>query len=281
MAIKTRKDREFLFTEKDFNFLRKIANEHSGITVSDDKYDMYYARIAKRVRALGLSNFSEYCTYLKNNEDKEFTNFINSITTNLTSFFREKMHFDYMVSHIIPEFKQKYSTKKKLRVWCAAASTGEEPYTIALTLAEQFNLKQWDISFLATDIDSNVLATAKRGVYESQRVANVPPKSRKRWFRKGTGENEGTVRVVKELRDLVSFKRLNLIQEWPLSKKIDLIICRNVFIYFDGPTKEMILERFYDLLEDGGYLILGHSESIHSMNNDYKTMGHTIYKKES
>jgi len=281
MAVKIKQDREFLFTEKDFNYLRKIANEHSGITVSDDKYDMYYARIAKRVRALGLNDFSEYCSYLKNNEEKEFTNFINSITTNLTSFFREKMHFDYMVSNIIPEFKQKYSGTKKLRVWCAAASTGEEPYTIALTLAEQFDLKQWDISFLATDIDSNVLATAKQGIYEAQRVANVPPKSRKRWFKNGTGENEGTVRVVKELRDMVSFKRLNLIQEWPLKKKLDLIICRNVFIYFDGPTKEMILERFYDLLVDGGYLILGHSESIHSMSNEYKTMGHTIYKKES
>lgn len=281
MAIKTREDREFLFTEKDFNFLRKIANEHSGIVVSDDKYDMYYARIAKRVRSLGLSNFAEYCTYLKENEKKEFTNFINSITTNLTSFFREKMHFDYLVSHIIPELKQKYAVKKTIRVWCAAASTGEEPYTIAMVLAEHFNIKQWDIKFLATDIDSNVLATAKQGVYESQRIANVPPQSRSKWFRKGTGENSGTVRVVDELRNLISFKRLNLIQEWPLRKKVDVIFCRNVFIYFDGPTKEMILERFYDLLEDGGYLILGHSESIHSMNNAYKTMGHTVYKKVS
>lgn len=276
-----KKDREFLFTEKDFNYLRKVSNEHSGIVVSDDKYDMYYARIAKRVRALGLSNFEEYCKYLHNNEEKEFTNFINSITTNLTSFFREKMHFDYMVDNIIPEFKQNKSSNKKLRVWCAAASTGEEPYTIAMTLAEQFDRRQWDISFLATDIDSNVLATAKQGVYESQRIANVPPASRKKWFSKGTGENEGTVRVVKELRDMVSFKRLNLIQEWPLKKQMDLIICRNVFIYFDGPTKEMILERFYDLLVDGGYLILGHSESIHSMSSNYKTMGHTVYKKVS
>ena len=279
MAIKVREDREFLFTEKDFNYLRKVANEYSGITVSDDKYDMYYARIAKRVRTLGVDDFAGYCKYLKNNHAKEFTNFINSITTNLTSFFRENYHFEYMESHIIPEFKKKYATKKSLRVWCSAASTGEEPYSIAMTLAENFNMNNWDITFLATDIDSEVLSKARDGVYESQRISNLSKSRKSRWFRKGTGENSGIVRVEDELRDMISFKRLNLIQEWPLKKKFDLIFCRNVFIYFDGPTKEMILERYYDLLNDDGYLILGHSESIHSMNNDYTTVGHTIYRK--
>ena len=159
------------------------------------------------------------------------------------------------------------------------ASTGEEPYSIAMTLAENFNLNSWDISFLATDIDSDVLNKARQGVYESQRISNLSKSRKSRWFRKGSGENEGVVRVDQELRDMVAFKQLNLIQEWPLKKKFDLIICRNVFIYFDGPTKEMILERYYDLLNDGGYLILGHSESIHSMNNLYETVGHTIYRK--
>lgn len=279
MAINIKKDREFLFTEKDFNYLRKVANEYSGITVSDDKYDMYYARIAKRVRTLGVGDFAGYCKYLKNNHAKEFTNFINSITTNLTSFFRENYHFEFMVSDLIPEFKNKYATNKSLRVWCTAASTGEEPYSIAMTLAENFDLKAWDIKFLATDIDSDVLATARNGVYEEQRIANLSKTRKSKWFRKGSGENEGTVRVDKKLREMVSFKRLNLIQEWPLKNKFDLIICRNVFIYFDGPTKEMILERYHDLLNNGGYLILGHSESIHSMNTDYETVGHTIYRK--
>ena len=279
MAVIVKPDREFLFTEKDFNYLRKVANDYSGITVSDDKYDMYYARIAKRVRTLGVGSFAGYCKYLENNHAKEFTNFINSITTNLTSFFRENYHFEFMDSTLISEFKKKYAVKKSLRVWCSAASTGEEPYSIAMTLAENFNLNSWDISFLATDIDSDVLNKARQGVYESQRISNLSKSRKSRWFRKGSGENDGTVRVGQELRDMVAFKRLNLIQEWPLKKKFDLIICRNVFIYFDGPTKEMILERYYDLLNDGGYLILGHSESIHSMNNLYETVGHTIYRK--
>lgn len=279
MPIIIKKDREFLFTEKDFNYLRKVANEYSGITVSDDKYDMYYARIAKRVRKLGFSDFSEYCSYLKNNHEKEFTDFINSITTNLTSFFRENYHFEYLESHIIPQHKQKHAAKKSFRVWCAAASTGEEPYSIAMTLAENFNVNNWKIDFLATDIDSEVLKTARNGVYESQRISNLSKSRKARWFRKGSGDNKGVVRVDAQLRDMISFKRLNLIQEWPIKKKFDLIFCRNVFIYFDGPTKEMILERFYDLLNDDGYLILGHSESIHSMNNDYVTAGHTIYRK--
>lgn len=279
MAIFVKKDREFLFTEKDFNYLRKVANEYSGITVSDDKYDMYYARIAKRVRTLGLNDFSAYCKYLKNNHTKEFTNFINSITTNLTSFFRENYHFEYLESHIIPEFKEKYAVNKNLRVWCSAASTGEEPYSIAITLAENFNLNSWNISFLATDIDSQVLDKARNGVYEEQRIANLSKARKSRWFRKGAGENKGIVRVDKELRDMISFKKLNLIQEWPIKKKFDVIFCRNVFIYFDGPTKEMILERYYDLLNNDGYLILGHSESIHSLNTDYKSVGHTIYRK--
>jgi len=279
MPIIIKKDREFLFTEKDFNFLRKVANDYSGITVSDDKYDMYYARIAKRVRKLGLSNFADYCSYLKKNHDKEFTDFINSITTNLTSFFRENYHFEYLENQIIPEYKKKHAAKKSYRVWCAAASTGEEPYSIAITLAENFNQNNWKIDFLATDIDSDVLNTARNGVYEAQRIANLSKTRKTRWFRKGSGENKGVVRVDEQLRNMISFKRLNLIQEWPIKKKFDLIFCRNVFIYFDGPTKEMILERFYDLLNDDGYLILGHSESIHSMNNDYVTTGHTIYRK--
>lgn len=279
MPINVREDREFLFTEKDFNYLRKVANEYSGITVSDDKYDMYYARIAKRVRLLGLNNFSEYCTYLKNNHAKEFTNFINSITTNLTSFFRENYHFEYLEKEIIPEFKKKYAAKKSLRVWCSAASTGEEPYSIAITLAENFNLDNWDIKFLATDIDSNVLDTARNGIYEIQRISNLSKSRKNRWFRKGAGENKGIVRVDDALKKLIAFKRLNLIQEWPIKNKFDIIFCRNVFIYFDGPTKEMILERFYDLLNDDGYLILGHSESIHSMNTAYEAVGHTIYRK--
>ncbi|MDH5392531.1 MAG: protein-glutamate O-methyltransferase CheR [Gammaproteobacteria bacterium] len=281
MAVTVKQDREYVFTEKDFNYLRRVANDYSGITVSDDKYDMYYARIAKRVRSLGLNDFSEYCKYLKNNHAKEFTNFINSITTNLTSFFRENYHFDYLASHIIPELKEKYADKKSFRIWCSAASTGEEPYSIAITLAENVNIDNWNIAFLATDIDSAVLDTAREGVYESQRIANLTKARKSRWFSKGRGENQGIVRVDDKLRNLISFKRLNLIQEWPLSKKVDVIFCRNVFIYFDGPTKENIIERYYDLLNDGGYLILGHSESIHSMNNDFETVGHTIYRKKA
>jgi len=281
MAIKVNTSREYAFTEKDFNKLRKIANEHTGIIVTDDKYDMYYARLVKRLRAYQLGSFADYIKYLNANMDTEFTPFIDSITTNLTSFFRESHHFDVMKSTVIPDLCTRADVTQGLKVWSAGCSTGEEPYTVAITLLEGLERIRPAPrpSILASDIDTTVLATASRGVYEISRVESLEKSIKKRWFFKGKGSNSGNVRVSPELRDIIDFKQVNLMQEWPMRNKFHIIFCRNVVIYFDKPTKIKLLNRYADQLVDGGYMILGHSESIQGMSDRFETIGKTVYKK--
>ncbi len=272
------KQREFLYTREDFDFLRKISNEHSGILVPDDKFDMFYSRLSKRLRMHGLANFKEYCQYLKNNPEKEFTEFINAVTTNLTSFFREKHHFDYLRDTIIPEVLKRNNTKKTIRVWSAGCSTGEEPYSIAMTLLENVP-NGWEIKILATDLDTNVLQTAATGIYNSDRVDGLPEATIKRWFKKGKASNAVKVKTHPDLRALIQFKQLNLMKEWPMKNKFDFIFCRNVLIYFDRDTKERLAQRYGELLAIGSHLLIGHSESLNQLDTCFDLIGNTIYKK--
>ncbi len=270
--------REFLYTRDDFDFLRKISNEHSGILVPDDKFDMFYSRLSKRLRLHGLSNFKEYCQYLKDNPDKEFTEFINAVTTNLTSFFREKHHFEYVKDTIIPEVLKRNSAKKTIRVWSAGCSTGEEPYSIAMTLLENIP-SGWDVKILATDLDTNVLQTAATGIYTNDRVEGLPNKTIERWFKKGTGKNAVKVRVNPALQALIQFKQLNLMQDWPMKNNFDFIFCRNVLIYFDRDTKEQLAQKYGRFLAIGSHLFIGHSESLNQLDTCFDLIGNTIYKK--
>ena len=270
--------REFLYTRDDFDFLRKISNEHSGILVPDDKFDMFYSRLSKRLRLHGLSNFKEYCQYLKDNPDKEFTEFINAVTTNLTSFFREKHHFEYVKDTIIPEVLKRNSAKKTIRVWSAGCSTGEEPYSIAMTLLENIP-SGWDVKILATDLDTNVLQTAATGIYTNDRVEGLPNKTIERWFKKGTGKNAVKVRVNPALQALIQFKQLNLMQDWPMKNNFDFIFCRNVLIYFDRDTKEQLAQKYGRFLAIGSHLLIGHSESLNQLDTCFDLIGNTIYKK--
>jgi len=272
------KQREFLYTREDFDFLRKMSNEHSGILVPDDKFDMFYSRLSKRIRMHGLANFKEYCLYLKNNPEKEFTEFINAVTTNLTSFFREQHHFDYLKNTVIPEVLKKNATNKTIRVWSAGCSTGEEPYSIAMTLLENVP-SNWEIKILATDLDTNVLQTAAEGIYTNDRVAGLPQESLKRWFKKGKGHNAVKVRMSGELQAIIHFKQLNLMQEWPMKSYFDFIFCRNVLIYFDRDTKQRLAQRYGELLTTGSHLFIGHSESLNNLDTGFELIGHTIYKK--
>ena len=272
------KQREFLYTREDFDFLRKMSNEHSGILVPDDKFDMFYSRLSKRIRMHGLANFKEYCLYLKNNPEKEFTEFINAVTTNLTSFFREQHHFDYLKNTVIPEVLKKNATNKTIRVWSAGCSTGEEPYSIAMTLLENVP-SNWEIKILATDLDTNVLQTAAEGIYTNDRVAGLPQESLKRWFKKGKGHNAVKVRMSRELQAIIHFKQLNLMQEWPMKSYFDFIFCRNVLIYFDRDTKQRLAQRYGELLTTGSHLFIGHSESLNNLDTGFELIGHTIYKK--
>jgi len=270
--------REFLYTKEDFDFLRKISNDHSGILVPDDKFDMFYSRLSKRVRMRGLANFKEYCQYLEKNPELEFTEFINAVTTNLTSFFREKHHFEYLTNTIIPEVLKRNSTKKTIRVWSAGCSTGEEPYSIAMTLLENVP-DDWDIKILATDLDTNVLQTAATGIYTNDRVEGLPKEIKNRWFKKGTGLNTVKVKVDSRLQALIQFKQLNLMGNWPIKNNFDFIFCRNVLIYFDRDTKELLAQRYGKLLSIGSHLLIGHSESLNQLDTCFDLIGNTIYKK--
>lgn len=273
------KAREFEYTREDFNFLRKLSNEYSGIIVSDDKFDMFYSRLSKRVRVLGLQSFKEYCLYLEKNPEKEFTDFMNSVTTNLTSFFRENHHFEYLKNTLLPILLKRNSATKKITLWSAGCSTGEEPYSLAITLLENVPAG-WEIKILATDLDTNVLKASAEGVYATDRIGGLSPERLKRWFKQGTGVNASKIKVKPELQALIRFRQLNLMREWPMKGKFDFIFCRNVLIYFDRETKSQLAERYAQFLEPAGLLFIGHSESLHQLTTDFELIGNTIYKKK-
>ena len=273
-------EREFLFTDQDFKVLGELVTQHAGIIVTPEKFDMFYSRLGRRLRALGLSTFKEYCDLLIANERDEFPSFINAITTNLTSFFRENHHFDYL-SSILPKLLKTNAASRRIRIWSAGCSTGEEPYSLAMTVKQCIpqNL-DWDIKILATDIDSNVLAAAAQGNYKIDRITGISNAQKSKWFKKGVGANDGIVAVNQELKDLIGFKRLNLMDaRWPMKGPFDVIFCRNVVIYFDKTTKEKLVERYTNLLVDRGHLFVGHSESLHRISTKLKLIGNTIYQK--
>ncbi len=278
MAI-LEKEREFNFTVENFNFLRQMSNAHSGIQVPDERFDMFYSRLVKRVRKLGLNNFSEYCDYLVNNHADEFTNFINAITTNLTSFFREKHHFDYLRDVVIPDLLIRNAATKQIRIWSAGCSTGEEPYSLAMTLLENVPAN-WDIRILATDLDTQVLQFAADGVYPEDRVAELPIEILKRWFMKGKFSSEN-VRVKTELQAIIQFKHLNLMEEWPMKTPFDVIFCRNVLIYFNRETKSRLAKRYAQLLVSKSWLFIGHSESLNHLTSEFELVATTSYMKNT
>ncbi len=271
-------EKEFNFTRDDFDYLRKIVTDTTGIISDEDKYTMYYSRLARRLRKLGLKNFTEYRNYLRDNQESESIELVNSVTTNLTSFFRENHHFEFLKKTVVDQIKKKGN--RKIRIWSAGCSTGEEPYSIAVTLAQAIpDFKSWDIKIYATDIDSNVVNKAAAGVYDNSRVEGIDPFVLKRYFKKGKDSNEGFVKVSSDLINMITFKQLNLLHNWPISEAMDCIFCRNVVIYFDKPTKNKLVDRYAEKLVDDGYLFMGHSESLFKSTEKFKLLGQTIYQK--
>jgi|TARA_B100000029_G_C17605110_1_gene967145 chemotaxis protein methyltransferase CheR len=268
-------DKEFLMTERDFDEIAALALKHTGIVLGRHKANMVYGRIARRLRQTGYRNFADYLAYLKDNFRDESTNFINLITTNLTSFYREPHHFDFLRDTVIPELKKK--SDKKVRIWSSGCSIGQEAYTIAFTLAEAHLASSFDVKILATDLDSNVVSTGAEGIYPADSLMSVPDDTVERFFEKNRAGNQ--VRVKKSMRDLVHFKRLNLLEGWPMKGKFDVIFCRNVVIYFNRETQKTLFNRYADYLPVGGYLIIGHSESLNGLTDRFKSVGNTIYQK--
>lgn len=264
--------REFDFTSHDFARVRHLIYQHAGISLSEAKSDMVYSRIGRRLRALGASSFKQYLDDLESqNNPDEWEAFTNSLTTNLTSFFREEHHFPILAEHLL-------TLKKPIRIWCSAASTGEEPYTIAMTACEAFGTLKPPVEIIATDIDTNVLATAARGIYPYERVSKLSDARRKQFFQRGAGANEGSVRVRNELKGLITFHQLNLLDEhWVIKEPFDAIFCRNVMIYFDKPTQSKILSRFVPLMKPHALLFAGHSENFLYVSDAFHLRGKTVY----
>lgn len=275
------KRREFEFTDKHFNWLIGLVMDKTGITLTDKKRDLVYGRLARRLRKLNIDNFDHYCDLLRDNPEGELVEFVNSITTNLTSFYREAHHFEYLGGTVLKSLVQKRRQEKRIRIWSAGCSTGEEPYTIAMTLRESIpDINYWDIKILATDIDTNVLAKASEGVYQKERINGISSSRFKKWFLKPSKDGDSDeVKVSPKLKELITFKQLNLMEEWPMRGQFDVLFCRNVVIYFNKDTQRVLFDRFANILKEDAHMFLGHSESLYKVTDRFNLLGKTIHQK--
>ena len=266
--------------DAEFDFIRHVIAENAGIVLGPNKRQLVQGRLARRLRELHLDSYAAYCNHVRESGPEELVGLINALTTNVTSFFRENHHFEALTSYMLPEAFKRNQQSRRIRIWSAGCSTGEEAYCLAMVAREAMPAGQrWDLKILATDIDSDVVATAQNGVYPLDRLVSLSQERLQRHFRKGAGDNEGSAKANPELAQLISFRTLNLMHTWPMSGPFDIIFCRNVMIYFDQQTRERLVSRFAELLIPDGYLCLGHSESIHGTGGPFRLVGKTIYRK--
>jgi len=263
--------REFQFTEADFERIRNLLYKNSGIVLSPSKHDMVYSRLARRLRSCGDTTFAQYLQRLERDQS-EWETFINSLTTNLTSFFREAHHFEILASQL-----KQITEKRLIKIWCCASSTGEEPYSLAITACDTFGSLTPPVEIIASDIDTSVLAQAEKAIYRRDRLDRMQPAHLSRYFILAP-DNDGSYIVRPELRRLIRFHRINLLSPaWPVQGSFDAIFCRNVMIYFDRPTQYSILKRFVPLLRQDGRLYAGHSESFIHAADLLRPIGRTVY----
>lgn len=264
-------EKEFTYSAADFDAVRKKLKKLAGINLSASKDSMVYSRLVRRIRTLNHSSFLEYLDYLDKNHS-EHEEFVNALTTNLTSFFREGHHFVALEEHLRKD-------PKPTTIWCAASSTGEEAYSIAMSAVSVFGRFNCPVNIIASDIDSRVLQTASAGVYNTEQIKDLSIDMKKRFFHRGKGKQIGKVKVVDELKKLIKFQKLNLMDErWSLPKNIDIVFCRNVMIYFDKPTQISILEKIVKHMAHDSLYIAGHSENFSSVSKILTPIGNTIYK---
>jgi chemotaxis protein methyltransferase CheR len=271
--------REFAFGEEDFEALRRLVKQLTGINLTEQKRELVYGRLSRRLRALNLTSFRDYRALLQE-DSTELVNFTNAITTNLTSFFRENHHFEYLRDHVLLKRAQEPSASRRIRIWSSACSTGEEPYSIAMTVHEAIpDLRRWDIKVLATDLDSEVLSRARRGVYAADRLQGFDSNRLEKFFTRQDDKRGAAYQVDPALAALITFKQLNLMHGLPMKGPLDVIFCRNVVIYFDKDTQRDLFGRMAKLQRPGDLLFLGHSESLFKVSNDYALIGKTVYKR--
>jgi chemotaxis protein methyltransferase CheR len=266
--------REFVWADSDFDRVQSLIYQRAGISLHDGKHAMVYSRLARRLRETGHQSFKEYLGWLENDDGPEWQEFVNALTTNLTSFFREQHHFEILSKHL-----KSRPVGTAWRVWCNAASTGEEPYSIIMTAIEALGPKL-KFALTASDIDSKVLASAAQGVYRLEGLKGLTEELLQRFFMRGKGANEGMARVKPELQRLIEFISVNLIgAEWPFREPFDVVFCRNVMIYFDAPTQRKVLERIHRVMRPGGLLFVGHAENFSESKDLFVLKGKTVYER--
>jgi chemotaxis protein methyltransferase CheR len=279
MVDPSTEDREFTFSTDDYAFLARLLKEKTGIDLGPSKQNMVYARLAKRLRKLRIPSFRAYCDFIAGPDGiDELGATLNALTTNLTKFFRENHHFEHLADQALTEIRARANTQgKRLRIWSAGCSSGEEPYSIAITLRRSMpDIAQWDAKILATDIDTEMVRRGSEGIYPASSLEGMPPDIAHKYFESAGAEK---VRVVSEARNLISFKHLNLIDKWPMKGPFDLIFCRNVVIYFDKDTQRVLFDRYANLLVPGGFLYIGHSENLFGITERFKLLGRNIHRK--
>jgi chemotaxis protein methyltransferase CheR len=266
--------REFAWTNADFDQVQKLIYQRAGISLHDGKHAMVYSRLSRRLRDTGHDSFRGYLSWLESNDGPEWQEFVNALTTNLTSFFREHHHFQVLADYL----KSRHGGGD-LRIWCSAASTGEEPYSIAMTVAEALGMSA-RYSLQASDIDSKVLATAAQGVYRMDGLKGLSTEQMRKYFLRGKAGNVGLARIKPELRRTVDFLIVNLIKDdWPFRDPFDVVFCRNVMIYFDAPTQRKVLEKIHRVMKPGGQLFVGHAENFSDSKDLFLLKGKTVYER--
>lgn len=270
---------EYALEDVDFRKISGLVRTTTGIVIDDRKRAFVLGRLGRRLRVLGLTDFSEYCRVLDGPDgEAERLLLVNAITTNHTSFFREPHHFEFLAKTVLPAIvREKDQSSHRLRIWSAGCSTGEEPYTLAMTLRDcQLPLASWDARILATDLDTNVVAHAAAGAYDAERADSIPARFRQRYV---TTLPDGRASMNEALRSLITFKPLNLLNEWPMQGPFDVIFCRNVVIYFDKPTQRRLFDRYADILKPNGWLTVGHSESLQNLSDRFELVSRTVYRR--
>lgn len=267
--------REFAWTDADFDRVQTMIYKRAGISLHDGKHAMVYSRLSRRLRDTGHQSFKDYLGWLDTSDGPEWQEFVNALTTNLTSFFRENHHFE-----ILSNLLKSRPASDSLKVWCSASSTGEEPYSIAMTVVEALGARA-NFSLMASDIDSKVLASAQQGVYRLDGLKGVDAQQIQRYFLRGKGGNDGMVMVKPELKKFVEFLIVNLIRDdWPFKESFDVVFCRNVMIYFDATTQRRVLERIHRVMKPGALLFVGHAENFGDSRDLFVLKGKTVYERQ-
>lgn len=268
------------FDEQHFAQLRELVYTHTGIKLEETKRELVHRRFSPRLKELKMESFSDYIALVKSGDKDELVKFSNAITTNLTSFFRENHHFDFLKNECFPQLRERNRSSKKIRIWSAGCSTGPEPYSVAMVLREAIpDIDRWDAKILATDIDTQCLSTSAQGHYSEKVVETVSEERKNRWFTKTNVDGEQVYVPKDELKSLITFNPLNLLQPFPFKGNFDVIICRNVFIYFDKPTQQKIIAKFAEHQNLDDYLVVGHSENLSKVTSNYHLVGQTVYQR--